>query len=82
MLQLREERLSRGWSLTALSGRTGINASVICQIELGHQRIFPGWRRRLSQAFGIPAEELFENIPKPPSPEGSAPAEERGSRSG
>ena len=58
-MSMREERLKRGWSLTRLSGLTGIAASDLSQVERGLRFVHPGWRRRISRALGIPMNELF-----------------------
>ena len=57
---LRAERLRRGWSMINVCMRTGISPSDLSLIERGHKPAYPGWRRRLSQAFGMPESELFE----------------------
>ncbi len=59
MLRIRRERLSRGWSLTHVSGLTGIATSDLSLIERGLQPVFPGWRQRLARAFRVPGEQLF-----------------------
>ena len=59
MLNLKVERLKRSWSLTRLSGLTGIAASDLSAIERGLRPAFPGWRKRIARAFGLPERELF-----------------------
>ena len=59
-LRLREERLRRGWSQTTVTVLTGIPEPTISAVERGLVPAWPGWRRRLSRAFGIPQAELFE----------------------
>jgi transcriptional regulator with XRE-family HTH domain len=56
---LREERKKRGWSLTRLSGLTGIAATDLSMLERGLRSIFPGWRARIARAFGLPSSALF-----------------------
>jgi len=58
--QLRAERLRRGWSLTRVSGLTGIAAQDVSAVERGIRRAFPGWRRRLAAAFKLSERELFD----------------------
>jgi transcriptional regulator with XRE-family HTH domain len=58
-MKIREERLKRGWSITRLTQLTGIASSDLSQIERGLQFVHPGWRRRISRAFGMSASELF-----------------------
>ncbi|MBI3932401.1 MAG: helix-turn-helix transcriptional regulator [Acidobacteria bacterium] len=58
-LRLRAERLRRGWSMTRVAGLTGISPSDLSQLERGLRPAFPGWRRRLSDVFGVSEGELF-----------------------
>lgn len=62
MLELQMERRRRGWSQTRLSAMTGISQSDLSAIE--NERRVPGvgWRRRLSEAFGLPEERLFAKV--------------------
>ena len=60
VLRLRTERLRRGWSQTKVSVLTGIPGPTISALERGLIPAWPGWRRRLSRAFGMPQAELFE----------------------
>lgn len=57
--RLRQERLRREWSLTRVSGLTGIAATDISAIERGIKYPFPGWRRRLAAAYRLPEATLF-----------------------
>lgn len=59
VLKMRAERQRRGWSLVTVCQKTGISPPDISLIERGHKPAYPGWRRRLSQAFGLPEDELF-----------------------
>ena len=60
MLQLREERLRRGWSQTHLGMLAGcISQADISAIEHGRRVPGAGWRRRLAQVFGMPEAVLF-----------------------
>jgi transcriptional regulator with XRE-family HTH domain len=58
--RVRDERLKRGWSLTHLSGLTGIASSDLSMVERGLRPAFPGWQRRLARAFHLPMGVLFE----------------------
>lgn len=62
MLRLRLERQRRGWSLTKLTSLTNIATSELSQIEREHIRAFPGWRRRIAEAFDLPEAYLFERV--------------------
>jgi len=59
MLKLRSERLARKWSMTLVSGMTGIATSDLSQLERGLRPAYPGWKSRLARAFKVPADELF-----------------------
>ena len=63
MLRLRTERQKRGWSLTRVTVLTGIEGSALSKIERGVWPCGPEWRRRLVEAFGLPEEVLFEEVP-------------------
>lgn len=58
--RLREERQSRGWSLTKLTLMTGISSSDISMVERRLRPCYPGWQRRLAHAFKLPVERLFD----------------------
>lgn len=59
MLRLRAERQSRGWSQTRLSALTGIASPDLSAVERGAKPAYPGWRRKLAEAFGMAEEDLF-----------------------
>jgi transcriptional regulator with XRE-family HTH domain len=61
-VDLRTARKQRGISLTKLCQLSGIHPSNLSRIELGQIRVYPGWRRRIAQALGIPEEELFPEV--------------------
>lgn len=66
MLRLKAERLRRGISQYRLAMLTGIHPSTLCRIETGKVYPYPGWRKRLGEALGWPADrvdELFEEVP-------------------
>ncbi len=60
MHSLKLERQRRGLTQTQLSALTGIASTDISAIERGIKAAFPGWRRRLAQALGVSADELFD----------------------
>jgi transcriptional regulator with XRE-family HTH domain len=62
MYQIRIERQQRRWSLTKVSGFTGISASDISQIERGLIPVYPSWRRRLAIAFQMSEHQLFTPV--------------------
>ena len=66
MPDLRTERKRRGWSLQQLGARTGIAFSDLSEIERGRRTLFPGWRKRLALAFGVPESSLYVDLPAAP----------------
>jgi transcriptional regulator with XRE-family HTH domain len=62
ILRLRLLRMLRGWSIKDVAEMTGIKGTDLSQLERGQKPAFPGWRKRLSQAFGLPEEALFEMV--------------------
>ena len=56
---MKEERLRRGWSQTRVSQLTGIASADVSAIERGVRPAFPGWRRRLAEAFEVSEDRLF-----------------------
>lgn len=63
MLRLRQERLRRRWSLLDVAIRTHIESTNVSKIERGLLPAYPGWRHRIAEAFGLPEEVLFEEVP-------------------
>lgn len=62
MLRLRKERQRRGWSLTQLTVRTGIDSAALSKIERGVWPCGPEWRRRIATAFGLSEADLFVEV--------------------
>lgn len=52
-MNVKAERERRGWSKSELSRRTGIGLVKIIRIEKGQLPIYPKWRKRLAECFGI-----------------------------
>lgn len=59
MTRLREERKRQGLTQFELARRTKIHPTEIGKLERGILKPFPGWKRRLAQALGVPEEYLF-----------------------
>ncbi|HHY35950.1 MAG TPA: helix-turn-helix transcriptional regulator [Firmicutes bacterium] len=74
MLRMKLERLRRGWSLTQLCVRTGIEPASLSKIERGIWPCGPGWRKRIAQALEVPEEALFEEVPDHEAPIGYRPS--------
>lgn len=51
----------KGISGMQLSRITGISTSVIYSISSEKIVAFPGWKRRISEALGVPVDEIFPN---------------------
>ena len=62
MLRLKQERLRRGWTLVEVTKRTGLEPSLVSQIERGLRVPYPVWRRRIAKAFKMSEEELFSEV--------------------
>lgn len=63
-LMLAVERKRRKWSLAKVCQLTGIDPANITRMERGLVPAFPGWKKRISEAFGVPAEVLFAPAPE------------------
>ena len=61
--RLREHRLERGWSLVQVCVLTGISPADPSLVERGLRPCFPGWGRRLAEAYDVPVEELLDDAP-------------------
>ncbi|MEW6274205.1 MAG: helix-turn-helix transcriptional regulator [Bacillota bacterium] len=57
-MNVKWEREKRGWSKSELSRRTGIGLTEIIRIEKGQLPIYPKWRKRLEECFGITEVEI------------------------
>lgn len=57
--RVKEERLAQGISQNRLGCLTGLGAARLSTIERGFIRPWPKARRVISQALGIPEQELF-----------------------
>jgi transcriptional regulator with XRE-family HTH domain len=62
MLELRNERIKRGLSLTGLTVLTGIASSDLSRLERGLCPAYPGWKSRIAKAFDMPEEKLFQEV--------------------
>lgn len=59
MNRLRQVRKERGLTQFELAKRTGIHPTEIGKVERGILKPFPRWRKKLSQALGVPEDQLF-----------------------
>lgn len=65
MLRLVLERKRRGWSQMEVCLKTGIHPATLSRLERQQMAVYPGWKQRLAEAFGIPGDELFEVADEP-----------------
>jgi len=56
---LKKVRNEKGLSQLKLALMTGIAPGDISRIENDWLRPYPGWRKRLARALGVPESELF-----------------------
>lgn len=63
MLRLRLERQRLAMSLAQLCQLTGVEPATLSKVERGLLPAYPGWRRRIAEAFGMPEEILFAEVP-------------------
>jgi transcriptional regulator with XRE-family HTH domain len=57
--RVREFRKKKGLTQLDLADITEIYQNDISQIETGGRKVFPGWRKRLSEALEVEEEILF-----------------------
>ena len=64
MLRMKQERLRRGWTQTAVAFHARLTAAEVSRIETGRLRPYPTQIARLAQVFGLdPAELLLDGLP-------------------
>ena len=49
----------KGWTRNHLSVEAGISASELYTALAGQRPMFPGYKKKISDALGVPEEELF-----------------------
>lgn len=59
---LRHVRTVQGLSQLELSARTRISPGVISNLENGKLFAYPGWRKRIAMALGVPEERIFPEV--------------------
>jgi len=62
LLKLRKIRKEKGWSLTDVTVKTGIPEPTLSALEGGKLHPYPGYKRRLAKALGVPEAELFQEV--------------------
>ena len=62
VLKLRKARKEKGWSLTDVTVKTGIPEPTLSALEGGKLHPYPGYKRRLAKALGIPEGDLFQEV--------------------
>ena len=62
LLKLRKVRQGREWSLTDVTVKTGIPEPTLSALENGKLHPYPGYKRRIANAFKMPEDELFREV--------------------
>jgi transcriptional regulator with XRE-family HTH domain len=57
MLNVKIERMRRGWSQAELARRANLNAATVGQIEAGRFQPYPTQLAKLARALGVPEAE-------------------------
>ena len=57
--RVKEVRQARNMSGLELSRKTRIAPSSLHNIENAKIIVYPGWKKRIARALGVPVEELF-----------------------
>jgi len=70
MKKLKEHRSDRGWSQNTLATEAGLHPATVSQIENGILVPYPKQALKISEAFGIPQDEI-EELSGPLSLQGS-----------
>ena len=69
ILQIKAERIKRGWTQSELAFFAGVNAADVSRIEAGRMsNPYPNHAQRLARVLGIAPEELTKEV----EPEGDA----------
>ncbi|MCL6612472.1 MAG: helix-turn-helix domain-containing protein [Peptococcaceae bacterium] len=59
---LKKTRVKKGFSLLKLYQATGIDPANLSRLERGLVPAYPGWRKRIAEALGVPESELFPEV--------------------
>ena len=62
MIRLTLEREKKGWTKMRLGFEAGLHPSLIGQLEAGKIYAYPAYRKKLENVFGIPADEIFQEV--------------------
>ena len=60
--KVKEFRLAKGFSGLELSRRAKIAPSTLHNIENFKTPVYPGWKKRLSEALQVDEQELFPEV--------------------
>ena len=58
--RLREWRTTAGWTLSDVSGLSGISTAMLSRAERGERVLSPRSKVRLARSLGVPVSDLFE----------------------
>lgn len=62
MLRLTLEREKKGWTKMKLGFEAEMHPNIIGKLESKKIFPYPKWKNQLAQVFGVPADELFEEV--------------------
>lgn len=62
MLRIQAERERQHLSQHRLAVLADVHPTTLSRLEAGKIYPYPGWRRRLGRALGVPEDELFEPV--------------------
>ncbi len=62
MFRITFERQRQGLSQSKLARAANIHPTHLSMLEAGKVFPYPGWVQRLSDALGVPGDELFEEV--------------------
>lgn len=62
VIRLVLERQRHGLSQSQLARIANVHPATLSRLEAGKLFPYPGWKRRLGKALGVPGDELFEEV--------------------
>jgi len=59
-MTLGKRRKKAGLTQAELAAQLGVSRALVAQIEAGWRKAYPKFKRRASEALGVPEEKLFK----------------------
>ena len=56
---VKKEAEAQGLSIRKLAAKANMTAPDLCQAISGAKTFWPQWRKRVSEALGVPEDQLF-----------------------